>query len=68
MYLFCCGCTVHLHLKNKPLKKIDEISLENGRIFIMRGSRKVFVNVVLFQLKEHGHPQDDASPNLFPDS
>ena len=26
------------------------------------------MKVVLFQLRGHGHPQDDASTNFFPDS
>ena len=34
----------------------------------MEGSRQVFVKVMLFQLRGHGHPQDDALPNFFPDS
>ena len=33
----------------------------------MRGSRRVLVKVVLFQLRGHGHPQGDALPNFFPD-
>ena len=35
---------------------------------IMRGSRRVLVKVLLFQLDGPGHPQDDATPNFFPDS
>ncbi len=34
----------------------------------MRGSTRVLVKVVLFQLKERGHPQGDATANFFPDS
>ena len=34
----------------------------------MRGSRQVLVKVVLFQLRGHGHPQDDATTNFFADS
>ena len=30
----------------------------------MKGSRRVLVKVVLFQLRGRGHPQDDATPNL----
>ena len=26
------------------------------------------MKVVLFQLRGHGHPQDDTVPNFFPDS
>ena len=43
-------------------------SFETGRISIMRGSRRVLVKVVLFQLRGRGHPQDDAMPNFFADS
>ena len=34
----------------------------------MEGSRRVSVEVVLFQLRGRGHPQGDAMPNFFPDS
>ena len=30
----------------------------------MGGSRQILVKVVLFQLREHGHPQDGATPNF----
>ena len=40
-------------------------SFETGRIFVMKGSRRVLVKVVLFQLRGPGHPQDDATPNFF---
>ena len=43
----------------------NERSFETGRISIMRGSRRVLVKVVLFQLRGRGHPQDDATPNFF---
>ena len=45
-----------------------ESNTETGRICVMRGSRRVLVKVVLFQLRGHGHPQDDATTNFFPDS
>ena len=45
-----------------------EISFETGRISVMKGSRRVLVKVVLFQLRGHGHPQDDATTNFFADS
>ena len=45
-----------------------EKSFETGRVSVMRGSRRVLVKVVLFQLRGHGHPQDGATPNFFPDS
>ena len=34
----------------------------------MTGSTQVLVKVVLFQLRGRGHPQNDALPNIFPDS
>ena len=34
----------------------------------MTGSTRVLVKVVLFQLRGHGHPQGDATPNFLPDS
>ena len=45
---------------------IDD-SYENGKKSIMKGSRRVLVKVVLFQLRG-GHPQDDATPNFLADS
>ena len=45
-----------------------ESNTETGRISVMKGSRRVLVKVVLFQLRGRGHPQDDAMPNFFPDS
>ena len=45
-----------------------ERSFETERISVMKGSRRVLVNVVLFQLRGRGHPQDDATPNFFADS
>ena len=34
----------------------------------MKGSKRVLVKVVLFQLRGPGHPQDDANTNFFADS
>ena len=34
----------------------------------MEGYRQVLVKVLLFQLRGRGHPQNDATPNIFPDS
>ena len=39
-----------------------------GRISVMKGSRRVLVKVVLFQLSGHGHPQVDVTPNFFANS
>ena len=41
-----------------------EKSFETRRIFVVKGSRRVLVKVVLFQLRGHGHPQDDATTNF----
>ena len=43
-------------------------SVETGRISVMKGSRQLLVKVVLSQLRGRGHPQDDTTPNFFPDS
>ena len=45
-----------------------EKRFETGRIFVMKGSRRVLVKVVLFQLRGRGHPQDDAKANFFANS
>ena len=45
-----------------------ENNTETGRISVMKGSRRVLVKVVLFQLRGHGHPQDDVTPNFFANS
>ena len=45
-----------------------ERSFETGRISVMKGSRRVLVKVVLFQLRGPGHPQDDPNTNFFADS
>ena len=45
-----------------------ERSFETGRISVIKGSRRVLVKVVLFQLRGSGHPQDDATLNCFTDS
>ena len=42
-----------------------ESNTETGRISVMKGSKRVLVKVVLFQLRGHGYPQDDATPNSF---
>ena len=34
----------------------------------MEGSRQVLVKVMLFQLQEHFHPHDGATPNFFNES
>ena len=44
-----------------------ESNTETGRIFVMKGSR-VLVKVVLFQLRGHSQPQNDAMPKFFANS
>ena len=41
---------------------------ETGRISVMKGSRRVLVKVVLFQLRGHSQPQNDAKANSFANS
>ena len=43
-----------------------ESNSETERISVMKGSKGILVKVVLFQLRGHGHPQNDANPNYFP--
>ena len=45
-----------------------ESNTETERIFVLKCSRRVLVEVVLFQLRERGHPQDDATSNFSPNS
>ena len=47
---------------------LNERSFETGRISIMKGSRRVLVKVVLFQLRGHSQPQNDATPNFLKNS
>ena len=42
-----------------------ESNTETGRISVMKGSRRVLVKVVLFQLRGRSQPQNDATPNFF---
>ena len=45
-----------------------ERGFETGRISVMKGSRRVLVKIVLFQLWRPDYPQDDANTNFFADS
>ena len=45
-----------------------ESNTETERISVMKGSRRVLVKVVLFQLGGRGHPQDDATSIFYADS
>ena len=45
-----------------------ESNTETGRISVMKGSRRVLVKVVLFQLRGRSQPQNDATPNFFVNS
>ena len=46
----------------------SEKNFETGRISVMKGSRRVLVKVVLFQLRGRGQPQNDATANFFANS
>ena len=43
-----------------------ESNTETEGISVMRGSIRVLVEVVLFQLRGRGHLQDDGTPIFFP--
>ena len=45
-----------------------ESNTETGRIFVMKGSRRVLVKVVLFQLRGRSQPQNDATANFLANS
>ena len=45
-----------------------ESNTETGRIFVMKGSRRVLVKVVLFQLRGRNQPHNDAMANFFVNS
>ena len=45
-----------------------ESNTETGRIFVMKGSRRVLVKVVLFQLRGHSQHQNDATAIFFENS
>ena len=45
-----------------------ERSFETERISVMKGSRRVLVKVVLFQLRGRSQPQNDATANFFANS
>ena len=42
-----------------------ERTFETAKIFVMEGSKQVLVKVMLFQLREHVHPQDGAMLTFF---
>ena len=48
-----------------PYYPLFERSFETARIFVMEGSKQVLVKVMLFQLREHVHPQDGAMLTFF---
>ena len=51
-----------------PYYPLFERSFETARIFVREGSRQVLVKVMLFQLRDHVHPQDGAMPTFFCES
>ena len=57
-----------IYIKRESYNRKLGISFETGGIFIIKIFGRVLVKAVLFQLRGRGHPQDDSTPNLFPDS
>ena len=57
-----------MYLKRKPYYPLFERSFETGRNFVMKGSRRVLVEGVLFHLRGRGHAQGNATPNFIHDS
>ena len=45
-----------------------ESNTETGRISVMKGSKGVLVNIVLFQLRGRSQPENDATANFFANS
>ena len=45
-----------------------ESNTETGRISVKKGSRRVLVKVLLFQLRGGSQPQNDATANFFSNS
>ena len=54
--------------QKKPYNVPFESNTETGRISVMKGSRRVLVKVVLFWLRGHSQPQNDATDNFFANS
>ena len=57
-----------IYLKRTPYYPLFERTFETAKIFVMEGSKQVLVKVMLFQLREHVHPQDGAMPTFFHES
>ena len=53
-----------IYFKRKPYYPLFERSFETGQIFVMKGSRRVLVEGVLFHLRGRGHAQGHATPNF----
>ena len=45
-----------------------ESNTETGRISVMKGSRRVLVKAVLFQLRGRSQPQNNTTANFFANS
>ena len=58
----------YLYLERKPYYQPFKSRFETGRISAMKGSSQTLVKVVIFQLRGHGHLQNDTMLNYFPDS
>ena len=54
-----------IYLKRTPYYPLFERTFETAKIFVMEGSKQVLVKVMLFQLREHVHPQDGAMPIFY---
>ena len=54
-----------IYLKRKLWIVVNENSFETIRISVKKGSRRVLVKIMLFQLREHIHPQDGATLSFF---
>ena len=55
---------IYITQKKALLPPLFERSFETGRIFVMKGSRRVLVERVLFHLRGPGHAQGHATPNF----
>ena len=54
--------------QKKPFHSFSERSFEIGRIFALKSSRQVLLEVMLFQLGGRGYPLGVATNNFFHES
>jgi len=57
-----------MYLKRELYYPLFKKKFKTGIFFAMKGYRQVSLLEILFQLRGCGHPQNDATPNFFPDS